>query len=190
MMFYILIAAPPEPTPCSTPACQQAAEYIKDAMNATANPCDNFFEFACGGWQQHHHIPEWKSRTGTFDALNDKMTQQIRALLEKFNIVNDSKTSAASVAYGAYIYQQCLALGKQSNETGLTDLKAVVKTIFGDRDWTIGQHSQNDHSWNGNFVKAFVAGVNSIFQLSVQPDPKNVTVNIVTVSFGLIINHK
>lgn len=182
------VALPAEPKPCATEACKKAAEYITDAMNATANPCDNFYEYACGGWQHHHEIPEWKSRTGTFDALNDKMEKNIRDILEKFNVTSDSKTSASSVAYGAYVYQQCLALGKQTNESGLVLLKETVKTILVDHGWDIGTvTAKADYSWNDNFVKAYLAGVSAVFAPSVQPDPKNVTVNIITVSLKQII---
>ncbi|XP_017492575.1 PREDICTED: neprilysin-11-like [Rhagoletis zephyria] len=177
------LAAPP--TPCSTPACKSAAAYIADAMNATANPCTDFFAFACGGWQSRHHIPDWKSRTGTFDALNDQMTAQIDALLEAFNVSGHGHShvkSSGSVAYGAYLYQRCNALGiDQEDAVALADLKDVVKEVIG--VWPIGQgqRAEKDKSWAENIVKAFVAGISAVFQFSIQPDPKNVTVNKVVL---------
>lgn len=157
-------------------------------MNATANPCTDFFAFACGGWQSRHHIPDWKSRTGTFDALNDQMTAQIDALLEAFNASGHGHShvkSSGSVAYGAYLYQRCNALGTdQEDAVALADLKDVVKEVIG--VWPIGQgqRAEKDKSWAENIVKAFVAGISAVFQFSIQPDPKNVTVNKVVVSIS------
>ena len=157
-------------------------------MNATANPCTDFFAFACGGWQSRHHIPDWKSRTGTFDALNDQMTAQIDALLEAFNVSGHGHShvkSSGSVAYGAYLYQRCNALGTdQEDAVALADLKEVVKEVIG--VWPIGQgqRAEKDKSWAENIVKAFVAGISAVFQFSIQPDPKNVTVNKVVVSIS------
>ena len=160
-------------------------------MNPTVNPCDNFYEFACGGMLKRT-IPESEIYLSPFYELNNKMTEQIRVLLEKYNQTSDGQTSSGSVAYSAYLYRQCMAKGNQSNEAGLADLKAVVRTIFGDRDWNIGQSGHalpEHHSWDVNFVKAFVAGVSSIFQLVPFPDQKNVTANGLYVSFWIAFDN-
>lgn len=66
----------------------------------------------------------------------------------------------------------------------LADLKEVVKEVIG--VWPIGQgqRAEKDKSWAENVVKAFVAGISAVFQFSIQPDPKNVTVNKVVVSIS------
>jgi hypothetical protein len=39
-------------TSCSRPL--HAATTIMQSMNTAVDPCDNFFEFACGNWQNHY----------------------------------------------------------------------------------------------------------------------------------------
>lgn len=39
---------------------------LKDSINFSLNPCENFFEFVCDGWLQKNPIPEDKSAISHF----------------------------------------------------------------------------------------------------------------------------
>ena len=43
---------------CLSPQCVQTASYLLSAMDPTAQPCQDFFQFACGSWNRKHFIPE------------------------------------------------------------------------------------------------------------------------------------
>ena len=153
-------------------------------MNSSINPCNDFYQFACSGWQ-HRTIPDDKAGVSLKSPMIETMTGHLRDLLSKFDVAKDSKTSSASVAYSAYLYQQCIALGKESNEVGLVDLKAVVKRIIG--GWSIGQAGMEvDYKWDVNFVKMVIAGITGVFEVGSMPDTKNVTANTIIVSISFI----
>ncbi|MPC11947.1 Membrane metallo-endopeptidase-like 1 [Portunus trituberculatus] len=64
---------------CETIACYEAATRISESMDLSVNPCEDFYQFACGGWIDKHPPPEsgWE---GTYiDAVKrtDKHLVQI-----------------------------------------------------------------------------------------------------------------
>lgn len=42
-------------------------------MDATVEPCADFFKYACGGWLKRNVIPETSSRYSNFDILRDEL---------------------------------------------------------------------------------------------------------------------
>ncbi|XP_052572726.1 membrane metallo-endopeptidase-like 1 isoform X4 [Peromyscus californicus insignis] len=58
---------------CITPGCVLAAARILQNMDKSKKPCDNFYQYACGGWLRHHVIPETNSRYSVFDILRDEL---------------------------------------------------------------------------------------------------------------------
>ena len=52
-----------------------AAKFIVDALNESVNPCEDFFEFACGGYNDLHNPtdvqPHVSNRTLIMSYLNN-----------------------------------------------------------------------------------------------------------------------
>uniref|UniRef100_A0A1I8EYY5 Peptidase_M13_N domain-containing protein n=1 Tax=Wuchereria bancrofti TaxID=6293 RepID=A0A1I8EYY5_WUCBA len=63
---------------CLTKGCIQAANNLLMAMNLSADPCDNFFEYACGQWNRDHMIPDDMFAYGTFASIRENVRQQMR----------------------------------------------------------------------------------------------------------------
>jgi putative endopeptidase len=60
-------------------------------LNRECKPCDDFFEFAMGGWMKANPVPPEYSTWGSFTVLLDKNQQNLRQILEK-----EENTKAAS----------------------------------------------------------------------------------------------
>lgn len=49
------------------------AARIIENMDTTAEPCNDFYQYACGGWLKKNVIPETSSRYSNFDILRDEL---------------------------------------------------------------------------------------------------------------------
>ncbi|OFW40215.1 MAG: peptidase M13 [Acidobacteria bacterium RIFCSPLOWO2_12_FULL_67_14b] len=70
-------AAPPTPQLPYTPSLDPTA------MDRTADPCGDFYQFACGGWMKNNPIPPDQSSWTTYGKMQDDNRALLRALLEQ-----------------------------------------------------------------------------------------------------------
>jgi hypothetical protein len=71
---------------CTTAACVQASSNFLSSINTDIDPCDDFYEFACGTWNRDHPIPDDVPSFGTFGLVRNKVMQQMRGLLCSIHI--------------------------------------------------------------------------------------------------------
>uniref|UniRef100_A0A7N8YEZ4 Neprilysin n=1 Tax=Mastacembelus armatus TaxID=205130 RepID=A0A7N8YEZ4_9TELE len=72
-------------------------------MDATIDPCEDFFQFACGGWLKKHVIPETSSVYTTFDILRDELEIILKGVLEK-----TVEGEATALTKAKTLYKSCI----------------------------------------------------------------------------------
>ena len=72
---------------CLTAECVKTAAALLGAMDRTADPCHDFFQFACGTWNKKHVIPEDRSSISTFEVMADKL-QIVLKVNKVYNLSN------------------------------------------------------------------------------------------------------
>lgn len=68
---------------CSTLSCVHAAATVIQKLNTQVDPCDDFYEFACGNFIDGQHTPDEKSTVDTIALMTDKLTEYLLTLLLK-----------------------------------------------------------------------------------------------------------
>ncbi|KAK2148688.1 hypothetical protein LSH36_487g03042 [Paralvinella palmiformis] len=91
-------------TVCMTSDCVMTASRILEALDDNVDPCDDFFEFACGAWNRKNIIPDDRASYNTFGKLKDELDVILKRLLEK-PVESDE---ANAITQAKYLYSSCL----------------------------------------------------------------------------------
>ena len=69
------------------------------AIDKTANPCNDFYAYACGNWRKNNPIPADKVRYGRFDELQERNVYTVYALMKD---ASEHPKTPLQVKYGNY----------------------------------------------------------------------------------------
>ncbi|AWO98887.1 putative neprilysin [Scophthalmus maximus] len=139
--LIILFATQKTDDICTTADCTQSASRLIENMDATVDPCDNFYQYACGGWLKKNIIPETSSRYSTFDILRDELEVIVKGVLEK-----TVEGEAAALVKAKTLYKSC------TNESlielrGGAPLLDMLPDVF---EWPIAADN-----WEANYGKTW-----------------------------------
>ncbi|XP_075929055.1 neprilysin-like isoform X2 [Petromyzon marinus] len=152
VVFIALLGTRKDPvTPCTSADCAIAATRLLEGMNPAANPCDNFYEFACGGWPKKQVIPEDSGYYGTFHVLDDHLEIVLKRLLEEAAGSGDRD----AVTKAKRLYLSCMdeeAIEERDSEPLLWLLEDVLEWPVATVDWNSTYGSQ----WRLEEVLAFM----------------------------------
>ena len=108
------------------PAQKTLKAFNPDLMDTTVDPCENFFQYSCGGYLKQTPIPADESSYGQSDELNDENQLVLKAILEKAAAGGAGRT-ANEQKIGDY-YATCMNV-EAVDSTGLKPLQPLLDRI-------------------------------------------------------------
>lgn len=90
---------------CLTRSCLEAALTMMKNMDEESDPCDSFFQFACGNFEKRTIIPEDKSTVNQYSFIRDTVTEQLYFTLQYSNNTLDTFKKLQS------FYERCMDIG-------------------------------------------------------------------------------
>ncbi len=86
LLFFSLLCAAQSKDSSSQASSEmpkQIPAFDLTAMDKTADPCADFYQYACGNWMKNNPIPADKSRWGRFAELDENNLYVLRDILEE-----------------------------------------------------------------------------------------------------------
>lgn len=165
---------------CKTKECKKIEKYIKDSLNMSVDPCQNFYEFACGGWRKKNKIPKTSSTFSTFTKLNQNVEKILKKLLE-----NEAKEKLPPLLkMTTDYYKSCKDLSK-INKAGKAPLLDLIKQVKG---WAMAADATwNEDNWDivdvlKDIHSTFTSSGGPLFSVHVTDDPNHSFKHIIEVS--------
>ncbi|VIO94277.1 Uncharacterized protein BM_BM7419 [Brugia malayi] len=163
----------------TSPGYIKAAYYLLSSMNQTVNPCDDFFEYACGRWVSEHPIPSDLGAYEVSASIREKVALKMKELY-------DSKQSTTSKAMDTVktIYKTCMDTNRLQNMQGREIAEAIEylgawPMVYG------GKWSETKFDFTETMIRIAQTRSSSIFMnIYVSSDQKNVSRRLIHIDQG------
>jgi len=132
--------------PCQTMECVQAAAMVGTKMNLSADPCQDFYNYACGGWDATHDVAADEGLITEFGLLDEPTKARVQKILEgKIKNPNDPQDPDFIMKTA---YRQCLDL-ERLNRDGMMLIEKAISDIGGwVYDGARGRQAWSANNWN------------------------------------------
>lgn len=163
---------------CTTEVCRNVSTYIKNSMDEKANPCNDFFQYACGGWIKKNPIPKTSSTFSTFSKLNQQIEKILRKILQ-----SSSETDTEVLKKVKKFYKSCMNM-KKIEKRGDKPMRNLIKYLG---SWPMTKNSDwNEKTWDLSEVllrihQEFTSSGGPLFSIHVSDDPVHNEKHIIEV---------
>jgi hypothetical protein len=162
---------------CDSPKCILLAASIYNSLNTKMDPCDDFYEYSCGGWIRNNLIPGGFPRWGTLSLITYRNQLLIKEELESNQ--TDSQLTEAELKTKAF-YRSCIDQKETIEKLGPTPLINILnKFMYKDSS---NRLFINDSFSNLLSLIQINYGLNTLFEVNVLDDDKNSSFSNIEVS--------
>ncbi|XP_075871089.1 endothelin-converting enzyme 2b isoform X3 [Nelusetta ayraudi] len=158
---------------CLSEACVTVASQMVEAMDRGADPCQDFYQFSCGGWMRKNPLPDGRSRWSTFNSIWEQNQALLKHLLENGTFNGSSEAERKTQSY----YLSCLNT-QRIEELGAQPLVELINKIGG---WNLTGPWQKENFMEVLKVVSGPYRAQPFFSVGVSADPKSSNSNVIQV---------
>lgn len=165
---------------CWSTDCLHAASDLLNSIDPSADPCEDFYQYACGGWMKKNPLPMGQNRWDQFEKLTTENNEVIEMLLKNKELKAIYSKEEAVWKALAY-YDSCMDVEEIERLKG----KPLERLIAEYGSWSITDKSWLEQDWElipnlANVHKHLALPV--LFSTTVVIDHKNSSQNVITLS--------
>lgn len=97
---------------CTTHDCIEAANTLLEVMDRQKDPCQDFFAYACGKFDQSHPLPDDRIVRSWFEEGEERLMRMVQEVLED----RKKPTTLKSLKMARQFYHSCVNKGRYSWE--------------------------------------------------------------------------
>ena len=109
---------------CTSKECQEVAEIIKESLNEDADPCEDFYAFACGGFKKRHPLPKRAQNVDGLSLVRKELDTRLVGLLDHPKLKNHG---SKVIRKAKKLYDDCIDGNLRENATEPLADKVFVK---------------------------------------------------------------
>ncbi|XP_023289515.1 membrane metallo-endopeptidase-like 1 [Orussus abietinus] len=159
----------PRNTPiCDEPACWSLGSDIKQNINPDVNPCDDFYKFVCGNWENKFPHIKKKPFYTQFERAKDTITAQIKEILEE-----EPRNEILALKKAKIWHKTCMD-DETLRRRGLEPIKETLQKLGG---WPIILPNWTPKEWQDidHYYTIYRLGASAFFKIQIIPDLQNQT---------------
>lgn len=116
---------------CQTNICVKESFFIRNKIDETINPCDDFYDFACGKFIRDTVLTNHMSSKTLFSTLQSRVNDQVNTILTETIQSNESKPfKLAKIFYKSCMDESLLEARGESFFSSLFFASKVFLTEF------------------------------------------------------------
>src|SRR5262249_8545658 len=127
------VIAPPQPVsspaatnPAGTITVERQQSFALNAMDTSVDPCEDFYEFACGKWRKDNPVPSDQLQWARYNKVAEYNREVLRNLLDAAANGGSGRSETAKVI--GDFYSSCMN-EDAANKKGAAPLQAELARI-------------------------------------------------------------